>query len=232
MQPSGAAEDPPTMSAANRRSDGERTRERVLDEALPLFAKHGYAGTSIRMIARAAEVNVATLAYHFGDKDGLYTTVVQRLHEDLTAAFPSPEAILQAVLEPDGTLRTDSVVRRLIEVGWAFCLEHRQHNRLLLRHVLDAGALPEVVVSNWSRALMDRVVDALRLARPELTPERIRTVVSGVQHLLVRWSLEDPAQFAVILGLDGEGAESPSDEEMGRVVVDFLERVARSELGL
>ena len=234
------------MASQNRRSDGERTRERVLDVALPLFARHGYAGTSIRMVARAADVNVATLAYHFGDKDGLYSTVVQRMHEELEASFPSPEAILATALEPDGTLNPDRVIRRLLEVGWEFCAAHREHNRLLLRHVLDQGALPDVVVSNWTGPLMNRVVDALQMARPDLPRLRVRLLVSAMQHLLVRWVMEDPEQFDVIVGepvsrraVDALGADASDDASdaaaraaVGEAVVDFLERVARAELGL
>ncbi len=235
----------------NRRSDGERTRERVLEVALPLFARHGYAGTSIRRIARAAEVNVATLAYHFGDKDGLYTTVVQRMHEDLEAAFPSAEAIVADLVGSEGGLTIDRILRRMIEEGWAFCVSHREHNRLLLRHVLDAGALPDIVIENWTNPLMDRAVGALQLARPDLPAARIRLLVSAIQHLMVRWVLEDPAQWGVIVGMppespdvagdsDGDAADgvdvesrqAEARERMGTAVVDFLERVARAELGL
>ena len=65
-----------TLSSRKQRADGARTRERILAEALPLFAARGFAGTSVRQVAAAAEVNVATLAYHFSDKQGLYDAVV------------------------------------------------------------------------------------------------------------------------------------------------------------
>ena len=110
------------------RSDGRRTRERVLAVAIPLFAKHGFAGTSIRMVSTAAEVNVATLAYHFQDKEGLYTSVVTRLHEDLQAAFPNE--MLQGS-DPN------VILHQVVAGIWAFCKEHREHNRLLMRHGLN-----------------------------------------------------------------------------------------------
>ena len=106
----------------SRRSDGERTRERILERALPLFAELGYAGASIRKIAREAEVNVATLAYHFGDKRGLYLRVVQRLHEDLAAAWP----------EELPTGAPSEVFGWWMQQVWDFGQAHRNHMRLLV----------------------------------------------------------------------------------------------------
>ena len=57
------------------RSDGQEARIRLLDAALVLFADKGFANTSTREIAQAAQVNVASISYYFGDKAGLYRAV-------------------------------------------------------------------------------------------------------------------------------------------------------------
>ena len=70
--------DPPAQPMANNkplRSDGVEARNRLLDAALPLFAEKGFAKTSTREIARAAQVNIAAISYYFGDKAGLYRGV-------------------------------------------------------------------------------------------------------------------------------------------------------------
>jgi AcrR family transcriptional regulator len=54
------------------RSDGEASRQKLLHTAVKLFAENGYGSTSIRQIAAAAHMNVAAIAYYFGDKEGLY----------------------------------------------------------------------------------------------------------------------------------------------------------------
>ena len=198
---------------ATRRADGEKTRARVLEVALPLFAAHGFAGTSIRMISSAAGVNVATLAYHFEDKEGLYKTVVQRLHEDLNTSFPTTP--------PPGD--PDTLLRWYLEMAWQFCVDHREHQRVLLRHVLDRGMLPEVVLENWTESLMSRAVMVLRVFRPDLPEHRLRLLISSVQHLLVRFVLEDAQQFEALVG---------SDVDKATLVVDFLEDLVRSHLGL
>jgi AcrR family transcriptional regulator len=46
-----------------------RTRERIVAEALRLFAEHGYAATTCEQIAAAAEVSPATFYRYFPGKD-------------------------------------------------------------------------------------------------------------------------------------------------------------------
>lgn len=48
----------------------------ILKEARFLFAEKGFEATSLREIATKADVNVAMVAYYFGDKEGLYLTCI------------------------------------------------------------------------------------------------------------------------------------------------------------
>ncbi|WP_210542970.1 CerR family C-terminal domain-containing protein [Rhodoferax sp. PAMC 29310] len=59
------------------RIDGQEARTRLLDAALTLFAEKGFAATSIRELALAAQVNVSAISYYFGDKAGLYRALFQ-----------------------------------------------------------------------------------------------------------------------------------------------------------
>ena len=54
------------------------TREKLLEVAGSIFASHGYQATTIREICAGAGANVAAINYHFGDKLGLYTEVLQQ----------------------------------------------------------------------------------------------------------------------------------------------------------
>jgi AcrR family transcriptional regulator len=55
-------------------------RERLLDAAEALFADRGFDGTSVRDICERAEMNVASINYHFGDKQRLYVETLKRAH--------------------------------------------------------------------------------------------------------------------------------------------------------
>lgn len=91
------------------------TKERILEEAERLFAEKGLDGTSMRDITDAAGVNLASVNYHFGSKEGLIAEVFHRYLAPLNEARlamldtvmkeagnspPTLEAILEAFIRP------------------------------------------------------------------------------------------------------------------------------------
>ncbi len=53
-------------------------RDRILDAAEDAFAEQGFEGTSLRDIVLRAKVNLATVYYYFGSKQGLMEAVLKR----------------------------------------------------------------------------------------------------------------------------------------------------------
>jgi AcrR family transcriptional regulator len=68
---------------ASRSYNTERTRQKILDAALHLFAAHGYTGASTQAIIEASQVTKPVLYYHFGSKAGLFRAVVDRAENQL-----------------------------------------------------------------------------------------------------------------------------------------------------
>jgi AcrR family transcriptional regulator len=56
----------------------QQTQQKILDAAERLFAETGFAATSLRQITSVAEVNLASVNYHFGSKKELIQAVLQR----------------------------------------------------------------------------------------------------------------------------------------------------------
>jgi AcrR family transcriptional regulator len=83
------------------------TRAKLLEAAGRIFADKGYEAATIREICRAARANVAAVNYHFGDKQGLYAEVLQKMGraaqlERMTAALDEsapPEELLRRVIK-------------------------------------------------------------------------------------------------------------------------------------
>lgn len=57
------------------RGVGDKTRQQIVRAARRLFAKQGFAGTSISQIAKAAKVNHSLIFHHFQNKAQLWRTV-------------------------------------------------------------------------------------------------------------------------------------------------------------
>ena len=56
----------------------DATRQRLLDAAGEVFAGIGYEAATVRHICDKAQANVAAVNYHFRDKMGLYTAVLEQ----------------------------------------------------------------------------------------------------------------------------------------------------------
>ncbi len=54
------------------------TADKIIEAALPLFAKKGFVAVSIREIADTAQVNSSAISYYFKGKEGLYQAVLEK----------------------------------------------------------------------------------------------------------------------------------------------------------
>ena len=95
------------------------TKQRILDSAEALFARHGFAGASLRQVTASANVNLAAVNYHFGSKENLINEVFRRRLDELNserlrqldtvlaAAHPRLEDVLGAFVRPALALSQD-----------------------------------------------------------------------------------------------------------------------------
>lgn len=137
-------------------------RDRALDAALALFGTRGYEATSLDMVAADAGVRKQTILYHYGDKEGLLTAVVDRSAAEVSAAFE--RALAREDLQ--GWDRVDAVVRAV------FRLAARRPEVLGL--VREASRLGPPAATRLTAALEPLVRRAARFLEDEMSAGRIR----------------------------------------------------------
>jgi AcrR family transcriptional regulator len=84
----------PKAAAHGPRDDRGVLAARILREARASFAEHGYAGTTVRAVARAADVDPALVYHYYGSKEGLLdaaTTPPQSFLDQVVTAWQTPQ---------------------------------------------------------------------------------------------------------------------------------------------
>ena len=80
----------------------KETKEKLLQTAIELFAKHGINGVSTRMLAKESGVNLSSINYSFGGKQRLYDAVLESIIEKISAFIASKRApLLETQLPPN-----------------------------------------------------------------------------------------------------------------------------------
>jgi AcrR family transcriptional regulator len=98
------------------------TREAILEAARTLFAQRGYDRTTVRGIARAADVDPSLVLHFFGSKQALFVATVELpfdpetevpgiLAEPEQAGLRLARFVLGVLEDPDGRARITGIVR-------------------------------------------------------------------------------------------------------------------------
>lgn len=106
------------------------TKSRILTAARASFEEVGYARTSLRAIARAADVDHALVSYYFGSKEGLFRAV--------TALVLTPAQVIDAVGAEAHGVRLGRVILDAALANW----DRPEYGQGMARLVSDAVASP------------------------------------------------------------------------------------------
>lgn len=88
------------------------TKTKILNAAEQLFAERGFADTSLRLITSQAEVNLASVNYHFGSKKELIQAVLARY---LDVFAPALQSSLEELVNKQERVSQIDVFNCLIE---------------------------------------------------------------------------------------------------------------------
>jgi len=164
-----------------RTRKGEKVAEGILDAAIETIADVGCAGASMQRIADRGGVDKRVLAYYFGDRDGLFAAVADRVGDRLLGAA---EEALADIVDPDVGFR----------IGFGLLWDD-----VVAQPRLHAAHLALVAASITDEALRPAVA-RIRERYDHLIVERA-TVAEGVGYV---WSMDKATMSEMVLaGLHG-----------------------------
>lgn len=136
------------------------TRERLVTHGLRLFAERGFNKVTVREISTAAKANVAAVNYHFGDKMGLYSEIVERC---LTVIEATNQQAIAAGEGGDPATQLRAFIRVFVER----LLTPRPDNaiqQLMMHEMTDPTPMMDVIARRVMRPRMNylcKVIGAL-----------------------------------------------------------------------
>jgi TetR/AcrR family transcriptional regulator len=171
-----------------RERDAEGAREALLRAAEDVFARDGFSGARVEDIALAAGYNKALIFHYFGDKLGLYQTLVARIKQQngerigdlMRRYFPDDDT------PPQAELLRDFIAQA---VRWTFdmYLEHPGLPRMLAWEAAEgwgtyaACPMPHTQ-ARWTKAACDLVrrAQAAGIVRADADPELLIANIMGM----------------------------------------------------
>lgn len=174
------------------RSDGARTRGRLLEAAVELVREGGWDAATTRAIAARAETPPGSVHYHFDTVDDLvFEAVSGHLAEDVTSALgdidPDDVSHWGVTLATLATRVSDADARLWLEL----CLRAIQDRR----------------VARWMRRLLDdgRAELAAALGDTDAATGLVALADGLLLHKLIDPSIDVAATFAALVPTKGNG---------------------------
>lgn len=155
--------------------DVEGTRDRILTAGTQLFAAQGFNGVSLRQLTTEAGVNLASVGYHFGSKEGLIEAIFERhcqpMMDDrrrrLAACAEKPgrapllEQIIEAFVTPAISITADTAGGGATFSRLRAVLAHENH------------ALAEQLITKHFDTTSSQFIDAFQRCLPKLSREAV-----------------------------------------------------------
>ena len=128
-----------SSTAAYREPRGEATRLALIGAALDLFGAKGFEASSTRSVAAAAGANLASIAYHFGGKEGLRRACADHVVETVRS-FIGPSLAAAGERLPATPAAARTVLERVLAAFIAFMVvrpEAQSIARFVVREMFE-----------------------------------------------------------------------------------------------
>lgn len=178
----------PPAAAPRTRLSREARNAQVLDVAEALFAEHGFEGTSMEDIARAAGVTRPVVYAHYPNKDEIFLACVRRARAELEAGIREPEIMIEAGAS------AEVVMERAGEVFFSLLERDPRRWMVLFNPSIALSPTLSEQLTEMRTHTIARIAEMLRhfSAGDDGTNTAFAYAISGVGEQLGRWWLANP----------------------------------------
>lgn len=177
------------------KKDPEAVKENILTVATEEFAAHGLSGANINEIAQKTSTSKRMIYYYFGDKEGLYTHVLERVYSSLREAEQQLDV---TGLEPVAALR------RLTEATFDSHVSNPQFIRLvMIENIHNAEYVKKSeIIPKLNKSIIDKLTDvcergkAAGVLRPDADPLELHWMTSSASF----YNVSNRATFSTSFG--------------------------------
>jgi AcrR family transcriptional regulator len=149
------------------------TKEKIVQVAEGLFAEQGFNDTSLRAITSKADVNLASVNYHFGDKKSLIRAV---LNQYLEAFMPAlGRALTELETQPGHDMQDvfEAIKRPLMGLNGVRDNGASRFMLLVGRGYSDVQGHLRWFITNHYDDVLQQFIAAVHRASPDLTREQL-----------------------------------------------------------
>jgi AcrR family transcriptional regulator len=160
------------------------TKAIILDTAEALFAKQGFAATSLRAITAKAGANLASVNYHFGSKEALIETVFERRIIPMNQERVDRLNQLQRRYGA-GVIPLELLIEAYVGPALDLARETERGGALFIKLLGRSYTEPNAALQNAIRKLYAPVIDQFREAFSNALPELPREELYWRMHFMV-----------------------------------------------
>lgn len=188
------------------------TKTLILNTAEKLFAQYGFDAVSVRDIVKEANVNIAAIHYHFGNKQELVFAVIFRRVAEVNQMRLDR---LNSLKAQNQTIPPEDLIKAFIEPAFKLGREDQKNGSSFMQVFGRAifGANPELkektisLFENVVGKFLAELIKSLPDIKPETTANRFYFAIGSMAHMLMNQDLPARICREINVEMDLETAE-------------------------
>ena len=180
-----------------KKKKNHQDKKKIIEQAILLFGKKGYAATSIRDISQALDVSIATLYYYFNNKEDLLFTIIDEIGHDLLSVLEKVRHEAEDPLEG---------LRNMLSIQIALTDKKKDMVKIYVEEQYNLSKKFREIIYKQHRKIYDVYIDQLKELRGRgiISSDQLSVTafaIFGMVNWCYRWyqregglSIEDVAQ--------------------------------------